>query len=219
VKKRWIQFWMKYAGRGFYGRMATRLATWPAPPYYGRGYLAKLNPKGYIAPSAIIQHLELNMGKNVFIGDRVIVYQDKMGGVVQLGDRTHLYNDVVIQTGSGGGVTIGINSHIHPRCQLSAYKSDIIVGNEVQVAPNCGFYPYDHGVAMGKPIQEQPLHSKGPIVLGDDVWLGFGVIVLSGVHIGAGAVVGAGSVVSQDIPENGIATGSPAKVVRMRDNR
>ena len=53
-----------------------------------------------------------------------------------------------------------------------------------------------------------------PITIGDDVWLGTGVIVLPGVSIGAGSTVGAGSIVTDDIPANSLALGVPAKVVR-----
>jgi acetyltransferase-like isoleucine patch superfamily enzyme len=86
----------------------------------------------------------------------------------------------------------------------------------VSIAPNCAFYPYDHGIAPGKLILKQPLTTKGDIIIEDDVWLGVGVIVLSGVHIGTGAVIGAGSVVTRDIPEGAIAFGAPARVVKMR---
>ena len=68
----------------------------------------------------------------------------------------------------------------------------------------------------GHAIREQPLVSKGDIVIEDDVWLGYGVIVLNGVHIGSGAVIGAGSVVTRDIPPNAIAMGIPARVVNTR---
>ncbi len=207
---------MRYAGLSHFGRTATRLATWFAPPYYGRCYLARLNPKGYIAPSAIVHHNSVHFGRNIFIGDRVVIYQDKDGGSVEFGERVHIYGETFIQSGSGGSLKIGDNSHIHPRCQISAYESSIFIGNEVQIAPNCAFYPYNHSIEPGKPIKEQALHSKGDIIVDDDAWLGFGVIVLDGVRIGKGAVIGAGSVVTQDIPDNAIACGNPARVVKMR---
>lgn len=56
--------------------------------------------------------------------------------------------------------------------------------------------------------------SPGPIVIGDNVWLGGGVIVCPGVTIGADTVVGAGSVVTRDLPARVLAVGSPARVVR-----
>lgn len=209
---------MRYAGLSHFGRISTRLAVWFAPPYYGRCYLARLNPKGYISPSAIVRHNSVHFGQHVFIGDGVVIYQDKDGGSVEFGDRTHIYGETFLQTGSGGSLKIGNNSHIHPRCQFSAYKSNIYIGSEVQIAPNCAFYPYNHGIAPGKLIQEQPIHSKGDIIVGDDAWLGFGVIVLDGVRIGKGAVIGAGSVVTHNIPNGGIAVGIPARVVKMRDD-
>jgi virginiamycin A acetyltransferase len=58
--------------------------------------------------------------------------------------------------------------------------------------------------------------SKGSIIIGDDVWIGYGTIILSGVHIGQGAVIGAGAVVSSDIPPYAIACGAPAKVIKYR---
>lgn len=209
---------MRYAGLSHFGRISTRLAACFAPPYYGRCCLAQFNPKGYISPSAIIHHNNVRFGNNVFIGDRVVIYRDKDGGPVEFGKRVHIYGHTFIQSGSGGSIKIGDNTHIHPRCQISAYMSAVNIGNEVQIAPNCAFYPYNHGTAPGKLIQEQPLNSKGDIIVDDDAWLGFGVIVLDGVHVGKGAVVGAGSVVTHDIPEGCIAVGTPARVVKMRDD-
>ncbi len=86
------------------------------------------------------------------------------------------------------------------------------------IAPNCALYPYDHGVAPDKPISAQPLQSKGSITIEDGAWLAFGVIVLGGVRIGKGAVIAAGSVVTTDIPDGAIATGAPARVVKMRSD-
>jgi acetyltransferase-like isoleucine patch superfamily enzyme len=58
--------------------------------------------------------------------------------------------------------------------------------------------------------------SKGPVIIGNDVWVGAGAIILSGVKIGDGAIVGAGSVVTHDVPPYCIVAGNPARIVRLR---
>ena len=58
---------------------------------------------------------------------------------------------------------------------------------------------------------------SAPIEIGNKVWIGESVIILKGVRIGNGCVIGAGSIVKHDIPENCIALGSPAKVVKRFD--
>ena len=58
--------------------------------------------------------------------------------------------------------------------------------------------------------------SKGPIVVDDDVWIGYGATVLSGVHIGQGAVIAAGAVVTKDVPPYAVVGGVPAKLIRYR---
>jgi acetyltransferase-like isoleucine patch superfamily enzyme len=213
----WAHFWMRYAGRSTFGRLATRLATWAVPPYKARRYLAELNPNGYVAPSASILHPDVRFGAHVFIGDRVIIYRDYEGGPVELGDGVELNPDCVIEIGRGGSVIIGAHTYIQTRCQLTSVAAPIRIGRGVLIGPNCAFYPYDHGIDPGQPICSQPNTTKGGIVVDDEAWLGFGVIVLSGVRIGKGAVVGAGSVVTKDIPDNAVAVGVPARVVKKRN--
>lgn len=58
--------------------------------------------------------------------------------------------------------------------------------------------------------------SKGDIIVGDDVWVGYGATILSGVHIGQGAVIAAGAVVNKDVPPYAIVGGIPAKVIKYR---
>jgi acetyltransferase-like isoleucine patch superfamily enzyme len=60
--------------------------------------------------------------------------------------------------------------------------------------------------------------SKGNIIVDDDVWIGYGAIILSGVHIGQGAIVAAGAVVSKDVPAYAIVGGVPAKILKYRFN-
>lgn len=216
IREYWIRFWMLFAGLSPCGRIATGLAAWAAPPYTRRYYLARLNPKGYVSCSATVYHPDLQLGANVFIGDRVVIQQSSRGGRVEIGDCVHLVADIYIQTGQGGSVKIGRDTYIQPRCQFSGYLEKIEIGSDVQIAPNCAFYPYNHGFEPGKLIRKQPLTTKGSIVVDDGALLGYGVIVLSGVRIGKGAVIGAGSVVTKDIPDGAIAAGVPARVMGMR---
>lgn len=59
-------------------------------------------------------------------------------------------------------------------------------------------------------------HTKGPTVIGNDVWIGHGAMVVSGVTIGDGACIGAGAVVTRDVPPYAVVAGNPARVVRQR---
>jgi PAS domain S-box-containing protein len=214
----WTRFWMRQAGLHGWGRLATRLATWNVPPLYGAVYLADLNPVGYVSPTARLYHPRLRLGRHVFIGDGVVIYQGRPEGRIELHDRVRLYDGVILQTEHGGVIEIGSDTHLHPRCLLSACQGSIRIGSQVQIAANCAFFPYDHGTAPGVPIMDQPLKVKGDIVIGDGVWFGTGVIVLSGVHIGDGAVIGAGAVVVRDVPAGAVVVGVPAKIVRHRSD-
>lgn len=218
ISKHWRRFWMHYAGINRFGRLSTWLASLFLPTYYSRVFLSRMNSKGYVSPKAILSHPSIGLGKNIFVDDGVMIYQDRDGGSVELGDEVKLFRETIIQTGQGGSIKVGSVTHIQPRCQLSAYKSTISIGRRVEIAPYCAFYPYNHGMVVGQPIRTQPLQSKGGITIEDDAWLSVGVIVLDGVRIGKGAVVGAGAVVTKDIPANSISSGVPARVIKMRNS-
>lgn len=207
---------MRFAGLGPIGRLATRFAVIGVPPHSARKYLARLTTRGFVSPYASIHHADLTLGRHVFIDDRTLIFQADKGGTVELGDRVSLFRDVMLQTGHGGSIRIGAGAGIHARCQLIAMVAPIEVGRGVGIGANSALYSYDHGIAPEKDICEQPLQSKGPIIIGDGAWLGTGVIVLSGVTIGKGAVIGAGAVVTNDVPDMAIAAGVPARVVKMR---
>jgi maltose O-acetyltransferase len=90
--------------------------------------------------------------------------------------------------------------------------ASIRIGDDVQLGPGVQLLTATH------PLEPESRRAKweaaGPIAIGDNVWLGGGVIVCPGVTIGADAVVGAGSVVLEDIPTGVLAVGAPARIVR-----
>ncbi|MEH6582660.1 MAG: DapH/DapD/GlmU-related protein [Halioglobus sp.] len=92
--------------------------------------------------------------------------------------------------------------------------NSIVIGSDVIIAPNARFHAADHDLS-GSSFS----HSGKTIRVGDNVWIGASAIILPGVSIGDGAVVGAGSVVTRDVPENTVAVGNPARVIKTRDYR
>ena len=88
----------------------------------------------------------------------------------------------------------------------------VTFGNNVFVAPNCGFYTAGHPIDTER--RNQLLEYALPITVGDDVWIGGGVKVMPGVTIGSNVVIGGGSVVVKDIPSGVVAVGNPCRVIR-----
>ncbi len=61
--------------------------------------------------------------------------------------------------------------------------------------------------------------SATPVIVEDDVLIGANAVVLEGVHVGRGAVVAAGAVCVEDVPENAVVAGIPARVIKQRDEK
>ena len=156
---------------------------------------------------------------------------------IRLGDRTVIDDETVLDAKgrSNGGLTIGRNVYIGRGAILSCKEGSIEVGDYCNISARCtllsetrvrlGRYCFLAGncylVAGGNhslerldlPIMLQPSLSKGGIDIGEDVWLGAGVIILDGVTIGRGTVVGAGTVVDHSLPEYSVVTSSRVKKI------
>ncbi len=111
----------------------------------------------------------------------------------------------------GEHITIGPRTFIN--FNLTALDvAAITIGADCQIGPNVQLLTPTHPVEPGP--RRDKLEAAQPITIGDNVWLGGGVIVCPGVTIGENSVIGAGAVVTRDIPANVVAVGNPAKVVR-----
>lgn len=100
---------------------------------------------------------------------------------------------------------------------ICAYDK-VSIGNNVIFGPNTVIMDCSgHALAnRGHPDELDKLKSE-PVTIGNDVWIGYGCIILPGVSIGDGAVIGAGSVVTKDVPANYMAAGNPC-IVKMKLN-
>ena len=124
------------------------------------------------------------------------------------------------------------------RNNTKQYKPQLIIGNNVTftsdtqiscfdkvvIGDNClfGRYVYISDNTHGKsdysdldiPPIERELSSKGPVIIGKNVWVGRCSTILSGVTIGDNAIIGANSVVNKDVPANAVVAGVPARVIK-----
>lgn len=116
---------------------------------------------------------------------------------------------------------IGNNCVFGEYCHITALNSivigdNILTGRWVVISDNSHGRTFSHMDLDSNP-NERSLYSKGPIIIGNNVWIGDKVAILAGVTIGEGSIIGANSVVTKDIPPFSIAGGVPAKVLKTLD--
>lgn len=111
------------------------------------------------------------------------------------------------------GYNIEIGDNFYANHNLTILDcAKVTFGNNVFIAPNCGFYTAAHPIVAEE--RNTFLEYAKPITVGNNVWFGANVTVLPGVSIGDNVVIGAGSVVTKDIPDNVVAVGNPCGVLR-----
>jgi acetyltransferase-like isoleucine patch superfamily enzyme len=99
---------------------------------------------------------------------------------------------------------------------IRAVAERIRIGDKVSIGPFAALIGANHGAKRSQPIQDQPQESR-EIVIGDDVWIGAGAVILPGARLGKGAVVAAGAVVSGEVPEMCVVAGMPAVKIKDRE--
>ena len=111
----------------------------------------------------------------------------------------------------GFNITIGDNFYSNYNLVILD-EAEVIFGNNIFIGPNCSFYTACHPIDYKQRNACYEYSKK--IIVGNNVWFGGNVVVCPGVTIGDGSVIGAGSVVTKSIPQNTIAVGNPARVIK-----
>ena len=143
----------------------------------------------------------IKIGDNCFVGPYALIYVNNYSenfdnSFLELGDET----------------SIGEFSNIR------ACGGKIKIGSKVQIAQNVNIIASNHMFEIGIPIREQAWSEENNFVdIGNDVWVGSGTTILPGSQIGSGSIIGANSLVNGVIPENVIAVGNPARVIKNRE--
>jgi len=121
-----------------------------------------------------------------------------------------LYIEPPFHCDYGYNIHSGENVYFNVNCVvLDTMK--VTIGNNVFFAPGVHVYTATHPLNA---VERRTVESSKPVSIGDDCWIGGNSVICPGVTIGNGCVIGAGSVVTKDIPENSLAVGNPAKVIR-----
>jgi acetyltransferase-like isoleucine patch superfamily enzyme len=150
--------------------------------------------------------LSISGAKNITIGDNFNCNKNARIDAISHYNGTTFYPNIVI----------GDNVIINPDVHLAAINK-IVIGNNVLMASGVFISDHSHGQIDKEEWEVVPalrtLFSKGPVMIGDNVWIGENVVILAGVTIGNGAIIGANSVVTRNVDANAIVAGVPARVI------
>lgn len=127
-------------------------------------------------------------------GEEYADYLRRWGGYAALGERTCILLDTVVTD-----------------------PEYVSIGSNV-ILSTCTLVSHDASAAVLSRAYDLPLDAVGPIVIEDDVFVGYGAIILPGVRIGSRSVVAAGAVVTRDVPPGSVVGGVPARVLSSTDD-
>jgi maltose O-acetyltransferase len=140
------------------------------------------------------------------LGERRRILEELLGGI---GEGTVIRPP--LQMDYGYQTTIGARTFLNMGVVILDVAR-VVIGDDVQIGPNVQVLTPTHPLDAEQ--RRSKLEAAEPITIGDNVWLGGGVIVCPGVTIGRDTVVGAGAVVTRDLPPGVLAVGNPARVIR-----
>ena len=112
-----------------------------------------------------------------------------------------------------GGHHVHFGSEIYANSNLTLVDDGhIYIGDKVMIGPNVTIATANHPI--DPELRDKGLQYNRDVYVGENTWIGSGVVIVPGVRIGKNVVIGAGSIVTKDIPDNVLAVGNPCRVLR-----
>jgi acetyltransferase-like isoleucine patch superfamily enzyme len=183
-------------------RCRSALIAWLMRAYgvrLGSGLTSMSLPVIRLAPGA-----EISIGADVIFNNSI---RDNPAGAVHAVVLAAMRNGAVLQVGD----RVGISGAILYAESSVTIEDDVLIGAGARIF-DTDFHPVN---GRSRLLKDDLSVSRAPVLIRRGAWVGAGAYILKGVTIGQGAVVGAGAVVTRDVPENAVAAGNPAKVVRL----
>ena len=168
--------------------------------------------------AAILQLKIRSLGENTLLkhsgikligGSNVIIGNNFTSGMFLRLESINLQNDDRIK------IQIGNNVQINDYCHIGSLNL-VKIGDGCLIASKVFITDHSHGDTgfINIEPEKKELVSKGPVIIGKNVWIGESAVILSNVTIGDNCIIGANSVVTKSFPENSVIAGVPAKLIR-----
>ena len=155
----------------------------------------------------------ISLGNLVTIKKHAYLNGNSKEGLI-IGDNSFIDHYAYIKCQGVSGITIGKSVYVGPFAQIISV-GPIVIEDNVMVSGQCFVISGDHPTEGEGDVSKNVKKMDG-ITIGKGSWIGADVKIVDGVKIGKGVVIGAGAVVTKDIPDNSIAVGVPAKVIKKR---
>lgn len=153
-------------------------------------------------------------GNNVVIEDGVRIFHPEN---IEIGDNVYIGHDTILKGYYKSILKISSNTWIGQQCFIHG-AGGVTIGSEVGIGPGVKIHAAKHQVFN----EENSILFSNleffPIIISDNCNIGIGAVILPGVTIGNGSKIGANAVVNKNIPENSIAVGIPARVIKKKDH-
>ena len=180
--------------------------------------LERLRERGRVVASLLRPQVArlrgARIGHRVRFGPRVRIDRP---WTVTIGECSELEADVWIKVvADEAEVKVGAHVFLGRGVELDVSRS-VAIGAHALVAPGVFITDHAHRLVSRRRIAAEGCEAE-PVTVGEGTWLGARAVVLPGVRVGQGAVLGAGAVVSRGVPDWTIAAGTPARVLRRRDD-